>query len=129
MQKKIRILIADDDPTICATLKDIFTEKGFLAETVRNGYELLSAVKRKIPHIIILDLMMPEKDGITVISSVKSICKDIKIVIYTGFKKYADSTYAKSVDKFLLKGENPEKIVQAINELAKKFPQQENNLQ
>lgn len=119
MQKKIRVVIADDDPEIRATLKDILAEKGFSTETVNNGYELLAALKRKIPHIIILDLMMPEKDGLAVISSVKSISTDIKIIIYTGFKKYEQSTYAKAADKFLLKGDTPEKILQAINELTR----------
>ncbi len=119
MPKKISVIIADDDPAICATVKDILAEKGFSSETVNNGYELLAAIKRKIPHIVILDLMMPEKDGLEVISSIKSISAGIKIIIYTGFKKYSNSTYAKSVDQFLLKGENPEKLMQAVTELAK----------
>ncbi len=119
MPKKTRIIIADDAPEIRSTLKDILTEKGFLVETVNDGYELLVKLKQKIPHLIILDLIMPEKGGIDVISSIKSIDPNIKIIIYTGFKKYEASTYAKTADKFLLKGDSPEKILQAINELTK----------
>ncbi len=119
MNKKIKVLIADDDPNICMTLKDILSEKGFIAETANNGYELLANLKRKLPNIIILDLMMPEKDGIEVISTIKSIGSDIKIIIYTGFKKYEKSTYARLADKFLLKATGPEKLLQTIIELTK----------
>lgn len=119
MQKKIKVLIADDDPNIRMTLKDILAEKGFIAETANNGYELLASLKKKLPNIIILDLMMPEKDGIEVISTIKSISTDIKIIIYTGFRKYEKSTYAHLADIFLLKATGPEKLLQAIIDLSK----------
>ena len=127
MPKKIRIIIADDDLRIRSNLKDILTEKGFLTETVKNGYELLSRIKNKPPHLVILDLIMPEKDGIDILSTIKSISPHIKIIIYTGFKKYEQTIYAYAADKFLVKGDNPEQILQAINELTKDIPNQENN--
>lgn len=129
MPKNTRIIIADDDPEIRATLKDILTEKGFLVETAKDGYELLAKLKQKIPHLIILDLIMPEKDGIDVISTIKSIAPNIKIIIYTGFRKYEKSTYAKTADRFLLKGDAPEKLLEAINVLAKDIRHQGNNIQ
>lgn len=125
MPKNIRIIIADDDPSIRSNLKDILDEKGFTTETAKNGYELLSKIKQKTPHLIILDLIMPEKDGIDIISTIKSISPNIKILIYTGFKKYEQTIYAYAADKFLVKGDNPEKILEAINELTQNLPRQE----
>lgn len=111
------IVIADDNPDICYTLKDILTEKGYLVETVKNGYELLAYLKEKSVQILILDLMMPEKDGIEIFNPVKCISPKTKIIIYTGFQRYEDSVCAKMADRFLLKGDNPEKLLQVIAEL------------
>lgn len=118
MDQKIKIIIADDDPNIRESLKDILVEKKYLVETVKNGYELLASLKKSLSHIIILDLIMPEKDGIEIISAVKSLSPHSKVIIYTGFKRYERSIYARSVDKFLLKAGSPEILLQTISELA-----------
>lgn len=117
MSKKAKIVIADDDAGIRATLTDILIEKKHTVDAVENGYELLANLKKQSPQIVILDLMMPEKDGIEVLSAIRSISPHTKIIIYTGFKKYENSIYARSADKFLLKGGSPEKLLQTIEEL------------
>ncbi len=117
MKDKIKIVIADDNSAIRQTLKDILTEEGYLVGEVKNGYELLVYLKEQSPQIIILDLMMPEKDGLEVFSAVKCIIPDVKVIIYTGFQKYEKSIYTELADKFLLKSDNPEKLLQAIVEL------------
>ena len=119
MQNKIKILIADDNPNIRQTLKNILTERGYLIETVKDGYELLTYLREKSsPNILILDLMMPEKDGVEVFPVIKSLSPNIKIIIYTGFQKYENSIYARMADKFLQKNDDPKKLLQVIAELA-----------
>ena len=120
MKNKIRIVIADDSPDICQTWKDILTEKGYAVETVNNGYEILACLKEDPPHILILDLMMPEKGGIEILATIKAISPDTKIIIYTGFQKYEDSAYARIADKFLLKDNDPGKLLQVISEIVQK---------
>lgn len=117
MQKKTKIVIADDNADIRQTLKDIFSEKGYAVETVDNGYELLGYLKAKSADIIILDLMMPQKNGVEIISAIKGLCPYARIIIYTGFQKYKNSTCARLADRFLLKGEDPEKLLQTVEEL------------
>lgn len=118
MQGKIKIIIADDNPNIRQTLKDILMEKGYSVETVKNGYELLAYLKEKSPHIVVLDLIMPGKDGIAIFATIKCISPNAKIIIYTGFQKYKNSVYARKADRFLLKSGNPKMLVQSIADLA-----------
>lgn len=118
MRKEIGIVIADDNQSICETLKDILGEKGYFVEAVNNGYELLNYLKKKSPDIIILDLMMPEKDGIETLSCIKTISPKSKIIIYTGFQRYENSIYAHTADKFLLKGNTIEALLKAVEELS-----------
>lgn len=117
MNEKINILIADDKPNVRQTLKDILEEKGYSAETVTDGYDVLVYLKKKLPHIVILDLMMPNKDGIEIISSIKSIAPSTKIIVYTAFSRYESSIYANMIDKFLLKSDDTEKLLRAIEEI------------
>ncbi len=113
MQKKI--LIADDNQDLRETLKDLLIEKDYIVDTVVNGYELLAYIKKNVPDIIILDLIMPEKGGVEIVFSIKKIAPNTKIIIYTGYSKYAKSIYAKSVDSFIVKGENLDKLLHTID--------------
>ena len=117
IRDKTKIVIADDNHLIRLTWKDILTEKGYLVEIFKNGYEVLGYLKEKTADIIILDLTMPGKSGFDIFSSIKSISPNTKIIIYTGAQTYEDSVYNKAADRFLLKGGSPEEMLQAIKEL------------
>lgn len=118
MQKKTtRVVIADDNADIRQTLKDILTEAGYLADTVKDGYELVGYLKKNEPEIIVLDLMMPEKNGIEVFDCLKCIRPTSKVIIYTAFHKYEASLFARIADRFVLKDASPQKLLDAIKEL------------
>lgn len=111
------ILIADDNKNICSTLSDILSDSGYLVDTVNDGYELLAYLEKKIPHVVVLDIMMPAKGGLDVLNTIKSVSPTIKVIIYTGFAQYQKSVYASVVDKFLLKTDSPDKVIEAVESL------------
>ena len=115
--ERAQVLVADDNPNIRQTLKDILTEKGFAVDTVSDGYELLAYLRQKTPHVLVLDLIMPQKDGMEVFSAVRRISPDTRIIIYTAFQKYEHTPFAKTADRFLLKSESPERLIRAIEEV------------
>jgi len=118
VQNKIKIVIADDNPNVRESLRDILNEKGYSIEVVNDGFELLSFLKRSPADLIILDLMMPQKDGVETLFSIKTLWPKIKVIIYTGFKRYENSICAYTADKFLLKGGSFEELLKAIKELS-----------
>ncbi len=63
-KQDIRILLVDDEPDILEILKYNLTSEGYQVSTAKNGLEGLEKAKKKKPHLIILDVMMPEMDGI-----------------------------------------------------------------
>ena len=71
---KIRplILIVDDDPLIRVTYQDALNEDGFLTDTAPNGETAISSFMTKQPDMVILDLFMPGKDGITTCQELRS---------------------------------------------------------
>ncbi|WP_047416817.1 response regulator transcription factor [Cellulophaga sp. Hel_I_12] len=63
-KKDIRILLVDDEPDILEILNYNLSQEGYDVFTAKNGVEAVSKAKKKQPHLIILDVMMPEMDGI-----------------------------------------------------------------
>ena len=80
MQKK-SILIVDDDDDIRNLLCYNLEKNGFHVETAVNGKECLSKLKSKKPNLILLDVMMPEMDGLEVCEQIKSEKENADILI------------------------------------------------
>ncbi|MGB5821036.1 MAG: response regulator transcription factor [Saonia sp.] len=63
-KKDIKILLVDDEPDILEIVNYNLSSEGYQIFTAKNGVEGVSKAKKKQPHLIILDVMMPEMDGI-----------------------------------------------------------------
>ncbi|WP_298477388.1 response regulator transcription factor [uncultured Maribacter sp.] len=63
-KKDIKILLVDDEPDILEIVSYNLSTEGYQVFTAKNGVEAVSMAKKKTPHLIILDVMMPEMDGI-----------------------------------------------------------------
>lgn len=63
-KKDIKILLVDDEPDILEIVRYNLSSEGYHVFTANNGVEGVSKAKKKKPHLIILDVMMPEMDGI-----------------------------------------------------------------
>ncbi|WP_190810004.1 response regulator transcription factor [Flagellimonas sp. S3867] len=62
--KDIKILLVDDEPDILEIVSYNLSSEGYQVYTAKNGVEGVAKAKKKNPHLIILDVMMPEMDGI-----------------------------------------------------------------
>jgi CheY-like chemotaxis protein len=118
MQQRKKIVIADDNKALCDLIVDILVESGYEADSVYNGYELLAYLENNNPAIIILDLMMPVKDGLSILSTLKQISPYSRIIIYTGYHEYENSVYARAVDRFLVKSGSVDNLIKAVEELS-----------
>ncbi|HEY8499218.1 MAG TPA: response regulator, partial [Clostridia bacterium] len=67
------IYIADDEVNILNIIKSFLTKEGFLVETFRDGRSLLKAFTEKKADLLVLDIMMPEMDGYSLCTSIRSI--------------------------------------------------------
>ena len=63
-KKDIKILLVDDEPDILEILNYNLSSQGYQVYTAKNGMDAVAKAKKKKPHLIILDVMMPEMDGI-----------------------------------------------------------------
>lgn len=63
-KKDIRILLVDDEPDILEIVSYNLSAEGYDVFTAKNGLDAVAKAKKKLPHLIVLDVMMPEMDGI-----------------------------------------------------------------
>ena len=80
-----KILIVEDEPDLLGILADKFTKEGFKVTTARDGEEGLTAVASDKPDVILLDIIMPRLDGMSMLKKmrVEPANKDIPVIILT----------------------------------------------
>jgi two-component system, NarL family, response regulator LiaR len=118
----IRILIADDHPIVREGLRALIhsTPNLELAGEATNGEEAIEKAHRLKPDIILLDLMMPRKDGLAAISEILRANPDARILVLTSFseeEKVLPAIKAGALG-YLLKDSLPEELLQAIHEVS-----------
>jgi DNA-binding response OmpR family regulator len=67
-----RVLIADDEPNIVASLEFLMEQSGFEVRVATNGREALALIAEFRPDLVLLDVMMPEKNGYEVCQAVRA---------------------------------------------------------
>ena len=85
MEKKIAILIVDDEESVRESLNLWFTEDGYRVECAENAKEALSKLESDSFDIILTDLKMPGMDGLELLQRIKTLNKDSIIIVMTAF--------------------------------------------
>jgi two-component system phosphate regulon response regulator PhoB len=81
-----KILIVDDEPDVAIFLRSVLEENGFSCISAKDGVEGLEVLRKERPDLVLLDLMMPKKSGITMFQELRqdSTMSDTPVVIVTG---------------------------------------------
>ena len=82
---KPKLLIVDDDIAVCQTLAEALDEHGYDCTTEIHGLEVLSRLQTEFYDGVLLDLMMPEIDGLDLLQQIKEPFPDLPVIIITGF--------------------------------------------
>ena len=113
-----KVVIADDNRELCDILKTILEGEGYSVHVVYEGFSLLSYLKEvQDVDVVILDLMMPDKGGFSIINTVRSVSPASKLIIYTGYTNYRHSVLGREADAFVNKTEGPEKLLEILSKL------------
>ena len=116
----IKILIADDQELIRDSLRIVLSgNPDFSVNTAANGIEVVRAVRRDKPDVILMDIRMPEMDGVQCTQIIKENYPEIKIIILTTFDddEYIFSTLKHGASGYLLKGISADKLIEAIHKV------------
>ena len=117
----INILIADDQELMRQSLKIMLSSQPNFAvtDTVSNGREVLESIKKNKPDIVLMDIRMPEMDGVVCTQKVKEIAPDIKVIILTTFDddEFVFNAIKFGASGYLLKGTSLKDLTSAITKV------------
>ena len=114
----IKVLIADDQALIRESLQIVLSAQPdiSLVGVAGNGIEVLEAMKKEVPDVILMDIRMPQMDGVVCTKKVKEAYPAVKIIILTTFDDddFVFSALKYGASGYLLKGVSMDELVQAI---------------
>jgi Response regulators consisting of a CheY-like receiver domain and a winged-helix DNA-binding domain len=125
MNPKGKILIADDEPDIVEIIRYNLVKEGYEVITAGNGDEAIQKARLSQPHLIILDIMMPRKNGVEVCEILRSqqAFKDTVIVFLTALND--EVSHIKGLetgaDDYISKPVSPKILVSRINAIFRRI--------
>lgn len=128
-KKDIKILLVDDEPDILEILEYNLAQEGYQISTANNGKEAVTKAKKELPHLIILDVMMPEMDGIEACEQIRKI-PELQQTIIT-FLTARSEDYSQvagfdaGADDYIAKPIKPKVLVSKIKALLRRFKEDE----
>jgi response regulator RpfG family c-di-GMP phosphodiesterase len=118
---KIKILVVDDSSTSNLLCKSLLEEQDYKVITAENGYEAIKMVYNHMPDAILLDIMMPDIDGYTVLARIKSEkeTEHIPVIIISAKddQKSIKMAFALGADDFVSKPLGKNKLVDSVKKL------------
>jgi len=123
--KKHKILIVDDEPDILEFLGYNLTKEGFEVFSAENGIEAIAKAREIIPHLIILDVMMPEMDGIEACDEIRKIPELSNTLITFLSARGEDYSqiagFEAGADDYITKPVKPKIFVSKVKALLKRY--------
>ena len=121
-EDKERILIVDDDEDTCKSLSLILGRKGYGVDIAGTGEEALEKIKKSPFDLVLLDIKLPDADGIELIAPLKEPNPDTEIVVTTGYASVENAVQAlnKGAAAYLTKPLNMDEVLATIGNILAK---------
>lgn len=78
-----KILVVDDEVDVCDFVEGFFGKRGFQVLHAHNGKDSLPLIEKERPQIVLLDIRMPQMDGIATLAEIKNAHPDIEVIMVT----------------------------------------------
>jgi len=120
-----KILIADDEKAIAKALALKLTKAGFATEVAVNGVEAIDKIKATKFDLIVLDLIMPEKDGFAVLEYMRTKKINYPVLVASNLSQEEDLKRAKdlgAIDYFIKSNLSLQEIIDHIKKILKVWP-------
>lgn len=121
----MKILIADDDKELCHLLKDYLSQEGFTVEMVYDGESAIRATTNKSYDLMILDVMMPQKNGFEALGEIRQN-SDLPVIMLTARGEKVDRIVGLEMgaDDYVAKPCDPRELVARIRAVTRRTQQQ-----
>jgi len=119
---KPRILVIDDDEDIRKVLSEILKDNGYNADSAETGGEALRKAEKKFYNLALIDIRLPDIEGIELLTKIKETKPKMRKIIITGYPTLKNAVEAlnKGADAYIMKPLDMDKVLATIKEQLKK---------
>jgi two-component system response regulator BaeR len=118
------ILIVEDEPKLAALMRDYLIAAGYPTQCLDNGLQVVPAVRASEPRLILLDLMLPGRDGLQVCEELRSFSA-VPIIMITARVEEVDRLLGLDLgaDDYICKPFSPREVVARVKAILRRSPQ------
>jgi two-component system response regulator BaeR len=123
-ERATKVLIAEDEPKLAALLGDYLNASGFVASWIADGNAVVSAVKADPPDLIVLDLMLPHRNGLDICRELRTFTT-VPLVIVTARVEEIDRLLGLELgaDDYICKPFSPREVVARVKAILRRVGQ------
>jgi CheY-like chemotaxis protein len=120
MSKEVKVLVVDDDAGMRSTTVEILGQAGYAVREAWDGNVALERLAEEMPDVLLLDVRMPERDGISVLETMNPEPPPPDVVLVSAYAIDAESRQrlGTKVDQYLRKPVPPKKLLEAVSDAA-----------
>ena len=82
----IKLLVVDDESEICEFLRSFFEERNYTVFVSHSGKQALEELKKTNPQVVLLDIKMPDMDGVQALREIKALYPRVKVIMVTAIE-------------------------------------------
>ncbi len=114
-----RILIVEDEPNIVESLSFLLSRSGFEVASVDDGAQAIEGISRNRPHLVILDVMLPNRSGFEILREIKENPDGPRVLMLTAKGQSRDRQQAEEigVDRFVTKPFSNSEMIETVKEM------------
>ena len=121
---KDRLLIVDDEINQGLLYEQELEDEGYEVDVANSGVEALEKVKMNAYDLVILDIGMPEMDGLETLGRLIGIDNKIPVILYTAYPSYKENFLSWAADEYVVKSMDLEELKEKIKEILEKKKKQ-----
>lgn len=116
MARKPRVLVIDDEIGMCKTLNDILADRGYRVEVAYSGREGLAKAARRSPDLVILDIRLPDGDGVKLLEQLRRVAPESRTLVITAYgrREIAEELHGQDILAYLEKPLELERALELI---------------
>lgn len=116
-----KVLIVEDDEDLCLLCKIELEEEGYVTLTAANAAAGTDLFMREKPDLVILDIKLPDKDGLQLLDELKTLRREIPVIMHTSFDFMYDFA-AEAADAYVVKSSDMTDLKRMIRKLLQGSP-------
>lgn len=115
-----KILCVDDDLSLLRLYEDELSEEGYKVILAKDGKEALAKFEKESPQVVIMDIRMPQMDGIETLTALLGKDRQVPVILNTAYPQYRENFMTWGAEAYVIKSSDLTELKQKIREVLDK---------